>query len=300
MAATLIVLIGCALFILPVAGKALGFRTIIVAGGSMEPVAGVGDVFMLRPAGDGVFARGDIITFRPLTSSHLTTHRVLRAVMVGGVRHYQTQGDANETPDADLVPAANVIGSVVLHLPAVGRYYNFASTPTGRAALVVVPAVLILFGEIRSLRPRRPRRRRLRLSPSFGVAPVVLGVVMAMASPAFGIFTEPTSVGANDFAASHVDAPSLDSAQPDALLCQVTLVWTAPATGLGPDGYDVYRSTTGGGPYSFVKHVGVVTTTNDSGLSANTTYYYVLRSTRDGWVSGNSNERSATTGVVCV
>lgn len=123
--------------------------------------------------------------------------------------------------------------------------------------------------------------------------------VGAWALPALGRFDNPGSVGANTLATTTVVAPVLDSTVAGTTPCHVTLSWTAPATGTVPDGYDLYRSGTSGGPYSFVKHVGSLTMTTDASVASLTTYYYVLRSTRAAWVSGNSNQRSVTT-LLCV
>ncbi len=71
---------------------------------------------------------------------------------------------------------------------------------------------------------------------------------------------------------------------------QINLSWTAVA---GASSYNVYRSTTSGGPYS---NVGSSATTSfsNTGLSASTTYYYVVRAVAS-CESANSNQASATT-----
>ncbi len=138
-----------------------------------------------------------------------------------------------------------------------------------------------------------PRIRRL----------VVGGLVVlfvALTVPASALLARTFPVGENTFTTTTVQPPTVTGATADALLCTITLTWTAPSSGVAPDGYDLYRGTASGGPYTFVKHVGVVTTTTDTGLAANRTYYYVLQSTRHSWRSGNSNEGSAKTALLCV
>ena len=129
---------------------------------------------------------------------------------------------------------------------------------------------------------------------------VMLG--LAFAGRAEGQFIDSVSIGANDFVTSYVDAPNLTSATYTGSLlnCKITLSWTAPATALAPDGYDILRSTANGGPYSLVTHVGTVTSYTDTGLAVSTTYYYVLQSTRSSWRNENSNQQSASTPLLCV
>ena len=72
---------------------------------------------------------------------------------------------------------------------------------------------------------------------------------------------------------------------------QVSLSWTASA---GATSYNVYRSTTNGGPYTQI--TSGVTTTNytDTGLSNGTTYYYVVTAVNVIGESGYSNQAGAT------
>ena len=71
-----------------------------------------------------------------------------------------------------------------------------------------------------------------------------------------------------------------------------TVSWTAAA---GATGYNVYRSTTSGGPYTLAGST-AGTSFNNTGLACNTTYFYVVRSTNSpSCESGNSAQASATT-----
>lgn len=73
---------------------------------------------------------------------------------------------------------------------------------------------------------------------------------------------------------------------------RIDLTWNAVA---GAASYNVLRSLTSGGPYSQVASV-TTTSHSDTGLSASTTYFYVVRAVA-GCESGNSNQASATTGA---
>jgi lysyl endopeptidase len=72
---------------------------------------------------------------------------------------------------------------------------------------------------------------------------------------------------------------------------QVNLSWNAVS---GATSYTILRSTTSGGPYS---PVGTSTTTSfsNTGLSCNTTYYYVVTASNGSCSSGNSAQAQAAT-----
>ena len=72
----------------------------------------------------------------------------------------------------------------------------------------------------------------------------------------------------------------------------VDVSWSAPTTGT-PTGYNVYRSTTSGGPYSVVGSNVSASPYNDTTVSNGTTYYYVVTAI-DGAEGPVSGEVSAT------
>ncbi|HBL31792.1 MAG TPA: hypothetical protein DD490_33635 [Acidobacteria bacterium] len=74
---------------------------------------------------------------------------------------------------------------------------------------------------------------------------------------------------------------------------QVNLSWTAVS---GATSYTIWRSTTSGGPYTSVG-TSATTSFSNTGLSCNTTYYYVVTASNGSCSSGNSAQASATTSV---
>ena len=75
---------------------------------------------------------------------------------------------------------------------------------------------------------------------------------------------------------------------------QPQIFWAASPTG-NVTGYNVYRSTQSGGPYSLAGSTGAaVTTFADPNAPSGNTYYYVVRAVAGGVESVNSNEVSVT------
>src|ERR1039458_6069940 len=70
---------------------------------------------------------------------------------------------------------------------------------------------------------------------------------------------------------------------------QVSLTWNAS---VGASSYNIYSSTTNGGPYSEITSVTTPSYTN-TGLTNGTTYYYVVSAVSSGGQSGNSNQAIA-------
>jgi hypothetical protein len=72
---------------------------------------------------------------------------------------------------------------------------------------------------------------------------------------------------------------------------QVNVSWSAVA---GATSYTIFRATTSGGPYTSVG-TSASTSFANTGLSCNTTYYYVVTASNGTCASGNSAQASATT-----
>ena len=81
-------------------------------------------------------------------------------------------------------------------------------------------------------------------------------------------------------------AATVDSAS------RINLTWSASSTATG---YNVKRATVSGGPYTTVASAITPTSFTDTGLSASTTYYYVVSAVNLGGESANSAQAGATT-----
>lgn len=160
----LLMLLAVATFIAP----QFGWRVDSVLSGSMEPALQVGGVVVTRPVEAEAIEEGDIITFYSPLGEALTTHRVV--ARVAGVHdgergsglavatpqeepsiYFRTKGDANEDEDPFIVPAQNVVGEVVFHLPYLGYVASFIQTRLGLLVTLFVPGLIIIILELRNI-----------------------------------------------------------------------------------------------------------------------------------------------------
>lgn len=185
---------------------ATGARAMIVLSGSMEPLLSAGDAAIITDVPPADLEVGDVITFHGIgEDKRLTTHRIIDLVELPSGLHFQTQGDANSSPDVDLAPAGGVVGRYDGRIPYGGRALLLLSRPEAKIVLVAVPALLILMGELRTLVAAATNRRRQRTE---AVRPVVMTVAMLLLAAALGVaatmatmavMTEADHAGDNSF-----------------------------------------------------------------------------------------------------
>ncbi len=113
-----------------------GYSTAVVISGSMEEEIGVNDVVIIHRQKS--YEKGDIISFHSGTS--LVTHRI--AEETGG--GFITKGDANNTPDPDIVEYNAIEGKIVLIIPKIGGAIQFFSTPVGMLILFTAAVILLI------------------------------------------------------------------------------------------------------------------------------------------------------------
>lgn len=131
-----------------VPGMIGGEASYVVLSGSMEPSISTGDVVIVDAADPASIEEGDVITYTRSEGETPTTHRVVDILEENGGLAFQTQGDANDQPDASAVQASQVHGSVMLTIPYIGYVISFVNTPLGLVALIVVPVLLLVVSEI--------------------------------------------------------------------------------------------------------------------------------------------------------
>lgn len=130
-------------------------HSFVVLTASMTPAIAPGDVVVVADRDPATIAEGDVITFTRGDNEIPVTHRVIGVVDDAGGLAFETKGDANADPDASLVPAGSVVGTVVVTLPYVGYVVQFTNTPYGFVALVAGPIGLFIASELWTLYRRR-------------------------------------------------------------------------------------------------------------------------------------------------
>ena len=143
-------------FAFTVVPTAMGYKTLIVTGGSMQPVIHPGDAVIIKPAPVESYQENDLATFHN-PAGGITTHRIVATKVVNGETFFQTKGDVNVEPDPDLTPAGAVVGKVSLDIPKLGYVLNVLEKPLVKLALLAFPILVLLAGELTDL--TRPRKK---------------------------------------------------------------------------------------------------------------------------------------------
>lgn len=138
---TILIIILAAMAILLIAPRLMGYQSLAVLSGSMEPGIPVGSIVFTKEADPSLLETGDVVTYR-LSGNTMVTHRVVENDKAA--QQLIMQGDANETPDAAPVTYSNVVGKVAMHVPLLGYISIYIKTPLGIAGLCGFLVVLIL------------------------------------------------------------------------------------------------------------------------------------------------------------
>ena len=132
--------------VFPIPGN---YKVLVVLSGSMEPRIKMGSIVAVKPTNE--YKINDIITFNSGGKTP-TTHRIVDIEEESDKILYTVKGDANEDPDLEKVPKENVIGKVLFSIPFLGYALDFAKKPVGFLLLIWVPAIIVIWEEIRTVK----------------------------------------------------------------------------------------------------------------------------------------------------
>ncbi len=162
-----------------------GLRAYIVQSGSMEPALSTGSVVLTKTFDS--YNPGEIITFST-GGRELTTHRIVGIDNVNGQTVFRTKGDANEEVDNWTVQESQIVGRQIFSIPKLGYLADFVKTPKGFVILVVIPASIIVYEELKAILSEtrkmvfKKRNGKSQNSSVMSVIPIV-GIVLLLLSP---------------------------------------------------------------------------------------------------------------------
>lgn len=143
------ILVGLFLIIslFPVKGN---YQIKVVLSGSMEPEIKTGSIVVTKPVKQ--YNIGDVVIFGKDTPTDIpTTHRLVSSRAVDGVMLYTTKGDANNAPDNTEIKLSDIHGKVMFSVPYAGYILDFIKKPLGLFIVIVIPAIFIIYDEVRKI-----------------------------------------------------------------------------------------------------------------------------------------------------
>lgn len=131
----------------PITGN---YKLMIVQSESMTPSIKMGSIIVIKPTDN--YKVGDVISFSEISRAKSPiTHRIYDIKITEGIVSYITKGDANNAPDQREVLEREIIGKVLLSIPYIGYAVDFAKKPLGFALIIIVPAAIIIFDEVKKI-----------------------------------------------------------------------------------------------------------------------------------------------------
>lgn len=135
------------------------YKVMTVLSGSMKPTIKEGSVIVVLESES--YKEGDVITFKSGRDAGIpTTHRIENVKVEGGEVVYITKGDANPVVDISETGESDVIGKVIFNISYLGYVVEFTKTPLGFVIIIIIPAVVIIIGEIKKIYTEIKRKNK--------------------------------------------------------------------------------------------------------------------------------------------
>ena len=139
-----------------------GFTGMIVLSGSMQSEIPKGSLVIAQQVDPETLEIGDDITFMANQTTTVTRRiiGIIEDYEGTGQRAFETQGIMNDEPDAQPVPAVNVVGKVIFHSLVLGYIASFIGNywPFLLFALAVVIGLIIALKRIYKKEPKQTAR----------------------------------------------------------------------------------------------------------------------------------------------
>ena len=142
---SLILVTTAALAAAVVVPRLTGATPYTVLTGSMRPDLAPGSLVVIRPVAAKDIAIGDVITYQLESGKPaVVTHRVVSiGVDTTGSTAFRTQGDANSSPDTDLIRPVQIRGEVWYSVPHLGHLSNLLTVDQRETAVYIAAAALL-------------------------------------------------------------------------------------------------------------------------------------------------------------
>jgi signal peptidase len=151
-----------------------GATPYVILTGSMRPAMPPGTLVVVKPVDPDKISIGDVVTYQ-LESGMPTvvTHRVIAKGIDGrGKSLFQFKGDANNSPDAKWVLAAQIKGERWYYVPYLGYVTSLITGNERHIAIVAVVSFLLLYAVYMFVGAGRDRvRKRTRATTGTMPAP---------------------------------------------------------------------------------------------------------------------------------
>ena len=159
MVVVLVVGVALAAVVVP---RLAGATPYAVLTGSMRPDMPPGTLVVARPVDAADLRIGSVVTFLPRPDdTDVVTHRIIsQGFDAAGRAVYQTQGDANEVPDAGAIRPEQILGERWYSVPYVGYLTDTLTGHQRAVGVYVLAGGLLLYAAIMMLGALRDRTRR--------------------------------------------------------------------------------------------------------------------------------------------
>ena len=139
----------------------LGYRPILISGGSMEPGIHAGSLVFSQLASPDSLKVGDVITFRHEGAATTVTHRIVAIKDVQGKPVFTTRGDANGSSDPNSVSFSGDVYRGQYTVSWAGYIVAVVRSPQGLLLLIALPAIGLAARWVLGMGNPRPREEEV-------------------------------------------------------------------------------------------------------------------------------------------
>ena len=223
--------------------------THVVSTGSMEPTIKSGSVVLSSLELDEI-NKGDIIVFTSPENQEITiVHRIMNIEN----DEYITKGDNNDNEDDWTVFKKDIKGEVFLTIPYLGYAIDWMKTPLGFIVILVIPALLFIFGMIKKIKDgindeveKRTEEEVLKHKMNKEKEPPILPVILLISfltlfsnqSPVYALFSSSVTLTGITITVGEIEE---EETMPKVIINEV--MWSGTSQSLEDQWIELYNTT---------------------------------------------------------